>query len=103
LWSVDNKSTYQITELFYKYLSDGLPIDVALQKAKLDFIQKGTKQKKLPYYWAAAVLTGKSDAIKYIKNFSWKDIPMILILAGLIFFIFQKWEKRKKLNFVSKD
>ncbi len=64
LWSVDNKSTYQITELFYKYLADGLPIDVALQKAKLDFIQEGSKQNKLPYYWAAAILAGKSDAIK---------------------------------------
>ena len=38
LWSVDNESTYQITELFYKYLSQGLPTDIALQKAKLEFI-----------------------------------------------------------------
>jgi CHAT domain-containing protein/tetratricopeptide (TPR) repeat protein len=43
LWSVDNESTYKLTELFYKYLTDGLPTDVALQKAKLEFIQTSSK------------------------------------------------------------
>jgi CHAT domain-containing protein/tetratricopeptide (TPR) repeat protein len=103
LWSVDNKSTYQITELFYKYLSKGLPIDVALQKAKLEFIETGSRKYGMPYYWAAAVLTGKSDAIKYDKSFPAKDISMILILAGLTFFVLWKWGKRKKLNFVNKS
>jgi CHAT domain-containing protein len=39
LWSVDN-ATYQITELFYKYLSDGYEKDIALQKAQLDYLRK---------------------------------------------------------------
>ena len=95
LWSVDNKSTYQITELFYKYLADGLPIDVALQKAKLDFIQKGSKQNRLPYYWAAAVLAGKSDAIKGNKTFPWKDIAIVSGLLVLSFFVWQKQGKNK--------
>ncbi len=90
LWSVENKSTYQITELFYKYLADGLPIDVALQKAKLDFIQKGSKQNGLPYYWAAAILAGKSDAIKGNKTFPWKDIAIVFGLLALTFFAWQK-------------
>ncbi|MFT3703438.1 MAG: CHAT domain-containing protein [Agriterribacter sp.] len=34
LWSVDEQSTYKITELFYKYLSTGLTTDIALQRAK---------------------------------------------------------------------
>ena len=38
LWSVDNTSTYLLTELFYKWLAKGLPTDVELQKAKLDFL-----------------------------------------------------------------
>src|SRR4030095_16553196 len=50
LWSVDNVSTYRLTELFYKYLARGLPMDDALQKAKLEFIEKSSKEKSLPYY-----------------------------------------------------
>jgi CHAT domain-containing protein len=37
LWSVENASTYKLTELFYKYLTRGIPSDIALQKAKLEF------------------------------------------------------------------
>ncbi len=95
LWSVDNKSTYQITEQFYKYLADGLPIDVALQKAKLDFIQKGSKQNRLPYYWAAAILAGKSDAIISNRKFPWTDIAIVLSLLGLTFLFWQKKRKGK--------
>jgi tetratricopeptide (TPR) repeat protein len=60
LWSVDNLSTYRLTELFYKHLTEGIPSDVALQKAKKDFLQQGSKEQRLPYYWAAAILVGKS-------------------------------------------
>src|SRR6185503_10933394 len=30
LWSIDNKATYKLTELFYKHIRKGLPSDVAL-------------------------------------------------------------------------
>jgi|SRR5450432_1595211 CHAT domain-containing protein len=95
LWSVDNKSTYRITELFYKYLSAGLPMDIALQKAKLEFMEHSSKEKKLPYYWAASILVGKSDAINYRKIFPWKDIVTILCLIGFSLIVWQKWGKSK--------
>ena len=60
LWSVDDESTYKLTELFYKYVHNGLPLDLALQKAKMEFISTSSKLKSLPFYWAAAVLVGKS-------------------------------------------
>ena len=95
LWSVDNESTYRITELFYKYLSAGLPIDVSLQKAKLEFIKNSSKKNKLPYYWAATVLAGKSDAIEYDKISPWKDILVIAILLAIFFFIWQRAGRNK--------
>jgi len=91
LWDVENKSTYEITELFYKYLSSGLPIDVSLQKAKLEFIQNAPKGKKLPYYWAASILAGRSEAILQNKPFPWKDLLVVLTLMGLTFFVWRKW------------
>jgi CHAT domain-containing protein len=89
LWSVDNQSTYKLTELFYKYLSKGMEIDIALQKAKMEFMEKGSKEDQMPWYWAATILAGKTDAIEMDKSYNWKNwIPgvglAILLLTGLI-------------------
>jgi len=99
LWSVDNRSTYRVTELFYKYLAGGLPVDVALQKAKLEFIQYSAKENKLPFYWAATILAGRSDKIILNKNFPWKDLLIITCLAGLSVLVYQKGKTAGKTKF----
>lgn len=93
LWAVDNKTTYLITELFYKYLSKGLAIDIALQKAKLEYIHHTSKQNQLPYYWASCILAGKSDPIEQEKRFPWQDLIAVSSLTGLSFFAWKKWRK----------
>ena len=89
LWSVDNESTYTITEIFYKYIAQGLPTDIALQKAKLEFINNSTsEEKKLPYFWAGCILTGKVDIIKGAEGFPWITLIVIIILSfAIIYFI----------------
>ena len=80
LWSVENESTYTITELFYKYISRNFPVDIALQKAKLDFFKKSSGEKRMPCYWAAAILVGKTDVIQITSRIPWN---LILILTGI--------------------
>ncbi|NJO25128.1 MAG: CHAT domain-containing protein [Bacteroidia bacterium] len=92
LWSVDNESTYRITELFYKYLTQGLPTDVALQKAKLEFIKNFFKATYMPYYWAASVLAGKADAIQLTKPFPWK---WMIVITGVVVIAFMGWKTWK--------
>ena len=96
LWSVDNESTYKLNELFYKYLSEGLTLDIALQKAKKEYIQSGSQKNALPYYWAAAVLAGKSDAINYSKPFPWKHFLIVFIFTAVSYTI---WLRRKNKMF----
>ncbi|HLY71696.1 MAG TPA: CHAT domain-containing tetratricopeptide repeat protein [Puia sp.] len=86
LWSVDDQSTYKLTELFYKYLARGLPLDIALQNAKKEFIQTGSKEYSLPYYWAAPVLVGKTDAVVLTNNFSRKIFFFSAAVCLLVFF-----------------
>ncbi|MGK2861546.1 MAG: CHAT domain-containing protein, partial [Chitinophagaceae bacterium] len=86
LWSVENESTYQLTELFYKHLAQGLPTDIALQKGKLEFMQNASKEKLLPYYWAGQVLIGKTDIIELRKHSIWYWIIFSLIIGAVIFF-----------------
>jgi len=93
LWQIDNKSTYKITELFYKYVSRGLPLDIALQKAKKEFIK--SSDNKLPYFWAAPILVGQSNAIPLQKAFPWKWLTasvVILLILG-----FWGWKIRQKV------
>jgi CHAT domain-containing protein len=92
LWAVDNESTYQLTELFYQYVSSGLPLDIALQKAKLDFIARSSKEKQLPYYWAAAIVVGKTDRVHLSNPMNWLEITILLglVLAGLVFLLKKK-------------
>ena len=82
LWTVDNESTYKLTELFYKYVARGLPLDESLQKAKIEFIKISTKEKQLPYYWAASVLVGNTENgfTADTKNMKWVSIVIIGVL-----------------------
>jgi CHAT domain-containing protein len=98
LWQVENKSTYKLTELFYQYLADGLPVDVALQKAKLDFIKSSGRDRQLPYYWAAPILTGRTEPITLNKSFAWIYIVAGLSLAALAYASFRNWRKRRTIN-----
>jgi CHAT domain-containing protein len=86
LWSVDSKSTYRLTELFYRYLSEGMTTDKALQSAKLEFMRSSGKQQSLPYYWAAAILVGKTDTIFMERAFPWRTVALVAVVLGLFFF-----------------
>ncbi len=96
LWAVNNESTYELTELFYKWLSKDLPIDIALQKAKLEFLKNASRGKSMPFYWAAPVLVGKSDPIHLEKSQPWKWIALLLGVGCIVFFAAHKWATSKK-------
>ncbi|HEX6427872.1 MAG TPA: CHAT domain-containing tetratricopeptide repeat protein, partial [Niastella sp.] len=91
LWAIDNEATYRITELFYKFLADQLPPDIALQKAKLEYMQIAPKEKTLPFYWAASIFTGKTDLIELKKAFPWYWLLLVLgIGLVVLLYIFKR-------------
>lgn len=96
LWSADNESSYRITELFYSYIQKGFPFDEALQKAKLQFISTAGKEKQLPYYWAAAVVSGKTGMLEPIQKQTWPGLIwsaiIVLLAAGNIIFIATRYK-----------
>ena len=92
LWEIDSKSTYEITELLYKNIAEGLPTDVALQKAKIEFMASGNKLNSLPYFWAAPILVGKSEIIPFESNSIniWLYIIFGVLIATAIIQIVRK-------------
>ncbi|MCU0469267.1 MAG: CHAT domain-containing protein [Arcicella sp.] len=89
LWSVQNEPTYTLNELFYRYLSEGYSKDIALQKAKLEFLQTQSGEKQLPTFWAAAILMGDSEAIFINYTWGYLLLGIVLVVGGL-------WWYRKK-------
>ena len=96
LWQVDNKATYKLTEAFYKYLNQGLPKDIALQKAKLEFLENQDKSFELPYYWAANIILGKTNAIEYEKPSSSSNYIIIIVVSVLTILVFWFLMVRRK-------
>jgi LPXTG-motif cell wall-anchored protein len=98
LWQVDDKITYRLTESFYKYLQQGVPKDQALNKAKLGLLTDGDKLHSMPYFWAATILIGNTDAIdEYhtVNQNMWIAIALLIIISALFFLV--KRKKKKSL------
>jgi len=56
LWNVEDRSTADLMEKFYKYLWAGRSEVEALRSAQLEML--ASKDYSLPYYWAAFTLSG---------------------------------------------
>lgn len=59
LWAVEDRSTAQLMETFYRYLIEGKGKAAALRAAQSDFItDAGEGARSHPYYWAPFFLVG---------------------------------------------
>jgi len=64
-WSVDDKSTGELMQEFYKQLfTNKLSKDEALRQAKLKYIEQNKGLKAHPYYWAAFIGIGDMSPIR---------------------------------------
>jgi len=83
-WSVSDKSSAELMKGFYKYLSEGEPTDIAIQKAKIDFLKKGDPVKMHPYYWSGYLTYGTCIFVPYKNRLYLIIIPAILIIGSII-------------------
>ncbi|GAB4024294.1 CHAT domain-containing protein [Spirosoma koreense] len=92
LWSVQNQATYELTDRFYQHLDEGLPKDVALQKAKQEWLANAEGAGVLPNYWAGLIVVGDAEPLPRLNLALWGSFVVVLTLvAGLIF-----WHERRR-------
>jgi len=90
LWEIDENATYQLTELFYKYLKEGNTGDVAIQKAKLELIASNDVEYALPYYWAPTILIGQTGMLQegtgtaMMLTYGFVGIALIVVIGVII-------------------
>ncbi|GAB3042196.1 CHAT domain-containing protein [Spirosoma pulveris] len=94
LWSVQNEATYELTDLFYSYLDQGLPKEVALQRAKQDWLNTAEGENRLPNYWAGLIMVGDSRPLVHLSYSPWVGIFSLLALIGLSVIWF--WQNRER-------
>ena len=80
LWEIDEESSAKIVKLFYDNLSEGMPKDEALRKAKLSYIATAEGRTVAPQYWAGLVLIGDTDPIDLNNSVAW----WWYLLAGFV-------------------
>lgn len=71
LWSVENNATYEITTLFYKNLTKGLPKDIALQRAQQTWLETAGTGNQLANYWAGLIIVGDTQPLDQPNQWPW--------------------------------
>jgi CHAT domain-containing protein/Flp pilus assembly protein TadD len=106
LWQVNDFSTSQIMTNFYTNLACGTSKEVALRKAKLDYLKnKENKAALHPAFWAAFVQTGDIEPLELVSktgktfkqmHFIFMGLAslLVLIIGGLVL----RYKKRKQVN-----
>jgi len=93
LWKVNDKTTAEIMDYFYENLANGLQKDMALQKAKLTFIENSDDLGAHPSNWAAFIAMGNNQPVQLSKSIFQRYYWVILAMIIISFVIF--YQKRK--------
>nr|WP_262923952.1 CHAT domain-containing protein [Spirosoma liriopis] len=83
LWSVQNQATYQLTSLFHKQLDEGWPKDVALQRAKQEWLAQAEGMNQLPNYWAGLIIVGDTEPLSRVNYWLWGGVGLLVFLVGI--------------------
>ncbi len=95
LWKVPDETTVAPMMDFYDQLMTGMPIDEALQKAKLNYLQNAENPLyEHPYFWAGFVVHGNTQPLHIeSQNTTVYTYAVAALLTGLILLILVR--KRK--------
>ncbi len=99
LWSVETRPTYDLTDLFYKFLADGLSRDLALQRAKQQWLRTANRANQLPSRWAGLILVGESQPLHGSLLASLKkQLPLLFGVGGCLVLLSIWLVRRRRLR-----
>jgi CHAT domain-containing protein len=91
LWPLADKAGSDIVSSFYKALRKRSPLDKAMRKTKLHFLEKADPVMAHPYYWAGYIVTGKTDPVPVFNLRFWVIILFSSAAVALLFyFLYRK-------------
>lgn len=82
-WTVSDRQNAQLMEDFFEGLADGLPKDVALQQAQVDYLAEADEITGHPWFWAAPGLIGSEKPLQAGNSGSGDGLWLLLALGML--------------------
>ncbi|MFC1734049.1 CHAT domain-containing protein, partial [candidate division KSB1 bacterium] len=99
LWSVQDKSSAELMQNFYYFLSKGKSKDLALQQAKLEYLKNADPHKIHPYFWAGFVNLGDTSPLtKPPRNLYYILIFVLISILFFGYFYFTHKQRVKRKN-----
>lgn len=96
LWPVKDQTTPEIMDRFYQNMANGTTKDLALQQAKIDFIDNYKALYSHPYFWASFIYLGDDQALG-LKSES-TAFPIWFGLIALVFILIAVAFRRRKVT-----
>ena len=93
LWNVPDGETKSLMVNFYKNLKKGQTKDIALQNAKLDYLETADKYLSHPAYWGGFINSGDTKAMRFKNSSTSLGITLVFLALILVYFTL----KNKKL------
>ena len=90
LWEVDDKSGADIMTRFYTHLKEGVSKDVALQQAKIEYLNSASQLRAHPYFWSAYVNIGNSNPLSFKLTLNYLVYAVGVIILGVFILIYFK-------------
>ena len=103
-WLVEDRSMADLMDRFYGYLTAGLPLDRALQQARLAFLKGAPPELQSPFYWAAPAFFGAPRVLPLTPrpssflSRSW----ILLLLLGVGLCVLLRYRKRRRAHGASR-
>lgn len=101
LWKTEDRVTTLLMQRMHTYLDQKIPVEIALQKSKIDLLKDKTlgAQYKSPNYWANFIYAGKLHPTSK-ANFNWKLllVSFMIITVSIVTII----KMKKKKTFLSR-
>jgi|GEM_PF-5203349 len=94
-WEADDREGATLLTTFLENLKQGLTKDVALQQAKLSFLQEADEVSAHPYYWANPGLIGNTEVVTLeektdLRWMMWAGAGVVLLLLAVWWFLKRK-------------
>ena len=94
LYKIDDKSVKDITLSFYRFLQQNNYPDVALMKAKINYLNNADEFLAHPYYWSSSILLGNTYQLINLKQRYQLNgflIVLLLLLSGFLLFALKRF------------
>ena len=92
LWETDDRAAVELTTMFYRFLREGHPKDIALQKTRQAYREEHPNAS--PFFWAPLVVYGSPQALPLSSPLLPRALGGLLALAitaGLGYGAYRRW------------